>query len=206
MQALAVTALVAGAFLFAGSTRGHAQEAPPARLRAGDAVRVEIKDEPTLTGEFVIGHDGRVLLPLVGTVPAADRPFPDVERDLLAAFNRELVKPVIRVTPLVRVSVQGEVRQPGLFLIDPTFTVSDVLARAGGPTTSANTKKIVIRRASGVVLAEFKVDSPPLDMRMNSGDQIFVDKWSRSSEYMGILLGSVASIGAALVTSALISK
>ncbi len=206
MRALAVTALVVSAFLFAGAAGTHAQGPAPARLRAGDGVRVEINGEPTLSGEFVIGHDGRVLLPLVGSVPVADRPFPDVEQDLVTAYNRELLKPTIRVTPLVRVSVQGEVRQPGLFMIDPTFTVSDVLARAGGLTASANPKKIVIRRASGVVVAEFKVDSPPLDMRLSSGDQIVVDKRSRSSEYMGILLGTVGSIGVALVTSALISR
>jgi polysaccharide export outer membrane protein len=206
MRAWAVTALVAGAFFGAGGASANAQASDSLRLRAGDGVRVEITDEPTLSGEFVIGADGQIMLPTIGAVPVAARSFQEVERDLMNAYRRELVDPTVRLTPLVRVAVLGEVRQPGLLLIDPTHTVSDVLARAGGLSTSANPKKIMIQRATGVVSATFELGSPPLGLRLGSGDQILVDRRSAAHDYVGILVGAAASIGAAVLTSALLRR
>ncbi|MGH7467530.1 MAG: polysaccharide biosynthesis/export family protein [Longimicrobiales bacterium] len=204
MRAFATTALVAGMLLFAGAFARACAQGPAVRLRPGDAVRIEVRNEQGLSGEFILGADGFLLLPIIGTLKVADRPFAEVELDLRKAFANELVDPVLRITPLVRISVLGEVRAPGLFHIDPTFTVRDVLARAGGLMTTANPHRIVIRRPSGVVVAEFKLDSPPLDTKLGSGDEILVGRRSWASEHMGILLSAAGSVAVALITSAII--
>lgn len=204
MRAWAVTALVAGAFLWSGAdARAYGQDRTT-RLRPGDGVRIEIKNEDKIGGEFIVGTDGSLMLPVIGTLMAAERPFAEVETELRKMYATELVDPVIRITPLVRIAVLGEVRAPGLFLIDATYTVVDVLARAGGLMPNANPGKIVIRRPTGVVVARFALDSPPLEASLDSGDQIMVGRRSWISEHLGILLSAAGSVAVALITSTLI--
>jgi len=167
-------------------------------------VRIEIKNEPSLSGEFIVGTDGSLLLPTIGTLKASERPFAEVESELRKKYSSELVEPVVRITPLVRIAVLGEVRAPGLFLIDATYSVVDLLARAGGLLPNANPKKIVIRRPTGVVVARFALDSPPLEASLDSGDQIMVTRRGWASEHLGILLSAIGSVSVALITSALI--
>ncbi|MEX2283320.1 MAG: polysaccharide biosynthesis/export family protein [Gemmatimonadota bacterium] len=205
MRALAIKAMIASAvFISSGVAHAHAQTGTAVHLRAGDAVRVEIKDEPNFSGEFILGSDGELLLPTIGRVKVAARPFPDVEAELRRAYALELVEPVIRITPLVRISVLGEVRAPGLFLIDPTYTITDVIARAGGLMPTANANKITTRRADGVVVAQFRFGSPPMGTKLASGDEITVERRSWASEHLGILLSAGGSVAVALITSALI--
>jgi protein involved in polysaccharide export with SLBB domain len=215
-RALAVTALVAlgSVFLFphawaraqAPSARAGApaEARPPVvQLRRGDAVRVEIKDEPTLSGEFNIGVDGKILLPTVGAIPVADLPFPDVEAQLQAAYKKELVDPVVRITPLIRIAVLGEVRQPGLILIDATHAVVDVLAAAGGLAPNANQKRIAIVAHSGEQIGRFNVDAPTV-VYLSSGDQLVVPKRSWLAEQSSVLLGAAGSLAVAIVTAVIL--
>jgi polysaccharide export outer membrane protein len=204
MRALAVTALVAGALVLAGAKTPVWSQNAGTRLRPGDGVRIEIKNEQQLSGEFIVGTDGSLLLPTIGTIQAAERPFAEVEDELRKKYSSELVEPVVRITPLVRIAVLGEVRAPGLFLIDATYSVADVLARAGGLMPNANAKKIVISRPTGAVVARFALDSPPLEAHLDSGYQIMVSRRGWASEHMGILLSAAGSVAVALITSSLL--
>ena len=94
------------------------------RLGPGDRVRVEVAGDPTLSGDFDLDSEGRVLVPIVGLATAAGRPFGEVAREIVDGFNRELVGPLVRVIPLLRVSVLGEVQTPGLYWVDPTMTLA----------------------------------------------------------------------------------
>lgn len=171
------------------------------RLRPGDAVRLEIKDEPALSGQFPVGADGRLLLPLVGFVVVEGREFGDLAAEVEARYAGELADPVIRLTPLVRVAVLGEVRIPGLYPVDPTFTVADALAQAGGLLPTANRGKIQLVRGGEVVLAKLDPRSETLRLAIRSGDQIVVPRRGWISENTPILIGAAASVLAALVTS-----
>lgn len=56
------------------------------RLGVGDRVKVSVFNEPSLTGEFWVNPDGTISLPLIGNVPAADRPVSEIARDAQARF------------------------------------------------------------------------------------------------------------------------
>src|SRR5262245_33907804 len=124
------------------------------RLRPGDALRIEIRDEPTLGGNFTVDGEGQAMLPLIGRVAVSGRSFDEVKRDVLSAYDRELRDATerVRVTPVLRISVLGEVMSPGLVPVDPTFTLADVVASAGGLTPSANRKEISLVRDGQPVL------------------------------------------------------
>ena len=218
MRALAVPALVAlgSVFLFphawaraqAPSARSSAvaETRPPVvQLRRGDAVRVEIKDEPTLSGEFNVGIDGQILLPTVGVVPVADRPFSEVEAQLRAAYAKELVNVVVRITPLIRVAVLGEVRQPRLILVDPTYAIADVIAAAGGLQPNADQRRIAIVAQDGKRIGRFNADAPT-HFYLSSGDQLVVPKRRWLTEQTPVLIGAVGSITVAVVTALILRQ
>ncbi|HET9984425.1 MAG TPA: polysaccharide biosynthesis/export family protein [Longimicrobiales bacterium] len=174
------------------------------RLRPGDALRVMVKDEPALSGEFPVAETGSVLLPEVGLMPVTGRPFEVVERELREAYAKRLVEPVISVTPLVRIAVLGEVRKPGLFPVDPTQTLGDVLASAGGLTPSGNGNRITLVRDGHRRGLRLDPGEAALKGTLLSGDQIIVAKQGWLRENLPVLVGAGASVLAAAVTSLIV--
>jgi len=197
---LAVLAVIA----VLGTSPASAQEPVSLRLRAGDAVRLEVRDEPALAGDFQVDQAGRVLLPLIGLVSVAGRDFDDVRAEVELAYGRELSQSEIRVTPLLRVAVLGEVRAPGLYPVDPTHTLGDVLALAGGLAPQANPEGITLVR-EGRVVAEVRGDDVvALALPLRSGDQIVVERlgWFRANA--PAFVGTGLSLVVAVVTTLLL--
>lgn len=173
-------------------------------LRPGDVVRVEVRDEPSMGGQFQVAEDGNILIPVLGIIPVAGRAFEDVEADVRSAYARELADPVIRVTPLVRIAVLGEVMRPGLFPVDATHTVGDVLATVGGFTPFADRNKITLVRDGERTGIRFQPNDPGLLLPLRSGDRILVARKSWFSENLAIFVGAAASVAAAAVTTLIV--
>ena len=173
-------------------------------LRAGDEIRVEIKDEVLLNGEYMVDQEGRVLLPLIGLKDVTHGPFSAVRRELLEAYAHELTEPVVILTPLMRISVLGEVRAPGVFPVDPSHTLADMIATAGGLTIEADTERISIIRAGIVFETTIDPRTGDLSLPMQSGDQIVVGRRSTLSQNLPIFLSALTSVAVAVVTSLLI--
>lgn len=181
--------------------QASASDPDPLRLRPGDAVRLQVGGEPQLAGDYPVTEEGGALLPLIGLIRVAGRPFGEVRSEIAAGFDRELLSPAVVVTPVLRIAVLGEVRQPGLLPVDPTFTVADVLAAAGGLTPVANGRRIVLVRDG--VSNRLSLDDPAalLAQRLRPGDQIVVERQGWARENISVLLGAGASVLAAAITS-----
>lgn len=173
-------------------------------LRPGDALRIQVRDEPTWSGTFQIAEDGTVLLPTLGIVQVAGRPFAEVRAELSAAYRRELVVPEVQIVPLVRVAVLGEVQRPGLFPVDPTQGLADLLATAGGLTPSGDRNGIRLVRDGTVVATRLDPNSETLGLPLQSGDQVFVTRRSWLAQNAPILVGALASVTTAVVASLLV--
>lgn len=183
---------------------GAAAQAPAAedlRLRPGDMVRLEIADEPELSGEFVIGADGAVLLPRIELVVVAGRPFSEVAEEATRAYERELAEQAVRVTPLMRIAVLGEVREPGLFPVDPTFGLGDILAAAGGFTREADRRRVLLWREGRETAVSAEVLPTGELYRPRSGDRIVVPGQGWLRENLTVVFGAAASVAAAAVTA-----
>jgi polysaccharide export outer membrane protein len=173
------------------------------QLRPGDALRIEIRDEPTQGGNFTVDGDGQALLPLIGWVRVAGRPFDDVRRDVLSAYAHELVDAAdrVRVTPVLRISVLGEVVNPGLVPVDPTFSLADVVASAGGLGPEANRKSITLVRDGETLLTTSLDELSGVRTPILPGDHVVVGRRSWIFENMSILVGGAVSVAAAVVTA-----
>lgn len=126
------------------------------RLSPDDVLRIQVYHEPGLSLEDAqVSAAGMVRMPLIGDVPVAGLSSGDAA-DLIAARlgQRYLVSP--QVTIFVkkavgrRITVDGEVREPGLFPLDGRLTLSQAVTLAKGPTRLASLSQIVIvRRIDG---------------------------------------------------------
>lgn len=71
----------------------------PLLLKAGDVIRVDVKDEPDLSGSFPISADGKITLPLLGEKQAAGLTLIDLKTAITAAYkNGYLVDPKLSLS------------------------------------------------------------------------------------------------------------
>ena len=109
---------------------------------------------PELNRSVAVQPDGRISLPLIAPVMAADRSLVQLEAALGQAYASQLVRPQIQVdvktaTPL-RVFVAGEVQKPGVYDMPGDINALQAVVMAGGFTTLARSGKVVIiRRGPG---------------------------------------------------------
>jgi polysaccharide export outer membrane protein len=112
----------------------------------GDRIRLLVDSEPQLSDTFPIGPSQEVVLPIVGVVSLHGV----LRSELQAAMTRELGRflrdPVVRATPLIRLSIAGEVARPGFYMMPPTSVLSDVVTAAGGTTQNAEVEKMYVQR------------------------------------------------------------
>lgn len=174
------------------------------RLRPGDAVRLAIKNEPELSADYPVLSDGTVMLPLVGVVHVSDTEFDVVEQRVRAAYAREMTDPVLVLMPVVRVAVLGEVRVPGLYLLDGTFDVTEALARAGGLTPSGSMDRISLLRDGRSRRLEQSADIPVPMVPILPGDQLVVGRRSWFAENSTVLVGAGTSVLVAALTALLV--
>ena len=120
------------------------------QLGAGDKVKVNVFGEPDLSGEFLVGDNGRIDLPLIGAVQARGQTVTQFQNAVVARYSGGYLK-----DPKVSVSVlnyrpffiQGEVGKGGEYPYKAGLTIQNAVAIAGGYTYRANTSKAFVRRA-----------------------------------------------------------
>lgn len=149
---------------------GEAATRPPSaeidtsdyRLGPEDVIRVFVWKEPDLSATVMVRPDGKVSLPLVNEIQAADRTAAEI-RDLVAeALGRYIDNPVVSVyieeINHPKVSVLGEVRLPGRYLMRQQLTILDAVALAGGFTEFAKRDKVAIVRSGPDGVTRIQVD------------------------------------------------
>jgi protein involved in polysaccharide export with SLBB domain len=200
--------LIAGAF-GAGVSAAHAQTAPPGAdtahpvapvqngvtepPRPGDVVRVRIWREPDLSGDFAIEETGIVVLPRIGPVLAAAETAESLREKVTAEYEEFLPHTSISVTLLRRVQILGAVRNPGLYPVDPTMTLSDALALAGGSTAQGKAQAVELIRGGERIATRLNVHTTIANSPLRSGDQIYVPERSWISRNAGVVSAALTA-------------
>ena len=120
----------------------------------GDELEVATPTATELTRTVKVGPDGRIALPLIGQMMAADRSISQLQQELVAAYSTQLVRPVVEITLKtagpVKVWVTGEVRNPNVYDMPGDIDALQAIIMAGGYLPSARSQKVaVIRRGPG---------------------------------------------------------
>lgn len=210
MGRLACWILVALLFPFASESRAQGadrQGAPAGEftepLRPGDVVRLRIWREPDLSGDFPVDESGQVVLPRLGPVSVMAISRDSLRRSLLASYTTYLKNPSIEVILLRRVNVLGAVKNPGLYPVDPTMTVADALALAGGASADGRRDRVELLRGGDKVVVKLDPGARLGDTPIRSGDQLYVPERSWFSRNQGIVIGTVSAFAALALRLAL---
>ncbi|CAM8630105.1 MULTISPECIES: polysaccharide biosynthesis/export family protein [Sphingobium] len=164
---------------------------PPAigmdyRIAPDDVLRIQVYHEPGLSLEDAqVTAAGMIRMPLIGDVSVAGLTASEAG-DVIAGRlgERYLVSP--QVTLFVkkavgrRVTLDGEVREPGLYPVEGRLTLLQAVALARGPTRLAGLNQVVVirrldgqRRAALFDLAAIRKGRAP-DPEILPGDMVIV--------------------------------
>lgn len=174
--------------------------------RPGDVLRVWIWREDEMTGEYPIAMNGLVTLPLLGDVVAVGRPADSLTAEIRASYARYLRNPSITVTLLRRIAVQGWVGTPGLYPVDPTVTVAEVLAVAGGVSTDGDDENIRVLRDGRIIQAKLAAETILRSTPVRSGDVIFVPQKPWIERNSSIFVWGAVSVVTAVLIATLVSN
>lgn len=139
--------------------------APPApsgdyRLDAGDKVSVTVFGQTDLSGQYDVGADGTLILPLIGKLPVRGLTVEEVATRAGERFGKVMVQPKVTadIAAYRSIYVLGEVNHAGNFPYLPGLRVQQAVAIAGGFTRRAITDRIVlVRPAAGGELQRYSV-------------------------------------------------
>jgi len=147
---------------------------PDYRLYPGDQIDITVPSAPELskTG-IIIQPDGRVTMPLIAPVMAADRTVPELEAMLSRAYASQLLRPQVSVTMKVatplKVFVGGEVGTPGVYDMPGDINSLQAVIQAGGFKPSAKTDRVVIIRRGPAGQAMMRTVNLQSAMKAQSG-------------------------------------
>lgn len=143
-----------------GWVAGQSPETETYRLGPGDLINITVLGEPLLSGDQLIGPDGTIRLPLIGTVTAAGLTLDELTERLTQSLRRFLRDPKVvialkQLPPLFRrVYVLGAVKMPGTYAlpVGGVATVIDAIALAGGFSEDADMERVRVFQKDGRVL------------------------------------------------------
>jgi polysaccharide biosynthesis/export protein len=152
---LRTLALGAGAAALTGCASSAAPPDDPAqtaeyRLGPADQVRITVFNEPELTGQYVVGSQGTIAYPLVGSIRAGGLTVQEFTEALQTALAEYVRAPSVsvEVANYRPFFILGEVTRPGTYPYSASLTVMNAVATAGGFTYRANRGRVFIRHAS----------------------------------------------------------
>jgi polysaccharide export outer membrane protein len=112
-----------------------------------------------------VSPDGTVQIPAIGSVAACGLTVEELERELMARFDRVLEG--IRVTVILSqkapsyISILGEVRSPNRVRLDRPTSASQALSLAGGWINGADLSRVVVFRRD----SQWRLVATSLDLR-----------------------------------------
>ncbi len=227
MTAVAVVApLFAQAPDSARSTTSELQPNPIAALKAfeppageayelgpGDELSLDFGTRPELNSKRVVGPDGRITLPLAGSVLVGDKTREDAAAAILAALkpfytNLSVTVGVDKYTSN-RILLLGAVEHPGIITFDSPPTLLEVVTRGGvlgsvAANSGSGSRMPLIPDRCAIYRGSDKVmwvnlkglldsGSPLADLRLRRDDIVYVP--SAADRYVSVL-GQVQHPGA----------
>jgi polysaccharide export outer membrane protein len=165
LAALACLAIVVPAIVMAGSA---SDGGPPA-----ERITPEQLISTQGTGDYVIGPEdkltirvfevkdlsfndeqvdasGQIMLPLVGKVKASGKTTEQLEDEIAQRLQKYLQSPQVTVSVTEsasqKVTVEGNVKNPGVYQVKGHTTLMQAVAMAGGPDDEADVHKVAVIR------------------------------------------------------------
>lgn len=178
------------ALLGFASLGSFAQAKPDYPLGAGDAIRVQVFQNPDLTIETRVSENGTITYPLIGAVDLGGLSIAAAEKKIADALQKGgfIRQPQVNIVLVQirgnQVSVLGQVNRPGRFPLETANTrLSDMLALAGGTTQAGDDAVIITGQREGKFFRKvvdipliYLTEKPGEDIVLLGGDTLYVNR------------------------------
>ncbi len=172
--------LLLAAVLSLASVGSFAQGKPDYPLGAGDAIRVQVFQNPDLTIETRVSENGSITYPLIGAVDLGGLSIAAAEKKIADALQKGgfIRQPQVNIVLIQirgnQVSVLGQVNRPGRFPLETANTrLSDMLANAGGATQGGDDMVVITGQRGGQAFRRV-IDLPAIYLNENPSDDIIL--------------------------------
>jgi polysaccharide export outer membrane protein len=149
-------------------------EVDPYLIGPGDTLRIFVWQNPDLSITVPVRPDGRISMPLLQDMPAAQKTPPQLAEDIKKGLAEYIQQPVVTVTVTQfvgpyseQVRVIGEAVKPKAIPYRARMSVLDVMIEVGGLTQFAAGNRAMIVRRQGSHETDVPVD---LDSLLKDGD------------------------------------
>ena len=157
-------ATILAVFLIVPATSAPSAAQDSYRIQPGDVVRVEVLEDSTLNRDAIVLPDGRISLPLAGSITAGGRSIEQVRTEVITKLASNFATEPTVFVSLTRLGstsfgggavssantdtiyILGEVANPGVHQVERGTTMLQALAQVGGFSQFAATKRIQLRR------------------------------------------------------------
>jgi len=186
-----------------------AQADPVYLLGAGDHINIQVMNRPELSAKHVMGPDGRISMPLVGTLQLATLTREEATATVQSALTRYFTHPTVALSveqyTANRVTVLGRVQNPGVINFEKVPTMLEVLARAGAlpvlDKQATLTRCAIFRGRDKVIWVDLKHllarSDPAYNIRLKPNDIVYIPDSGDTSVYV---MGAVHRPGAYRLT------
>jgi protein involved in polysaccharide export with SLBB domain len=171
-------------------------------FQVGDRILLSVDGHEELTETFTVTAGRVLVLPSIGEIGLAGVLRSELQSTLTEQVGRYIRNPSVQARSMIRISVLGEVAQPGYYVVSTESLVTDALMLAGGPGPRARLPAMRIQRGSERVWAGDELQAAITEGRtldqlaLRAGDQIMVPARtvSRFEEYGRTFLWIVPAV------------
>ena len=163
-------------------------------LGPGDEIVISVAGRPELSGTHTVGPDGRITIPVVGTVLVGDKSRDDAAKavdETLAKYYSGSMTSTVQVTKYGsnHILLLGAIEKPGLITFDQPPTLLEAITRGGSVLNSDKTvqmaRRCIVYRGNSQVMNvnisdRFDGQRALNDIRLRRNDIVFIPEHQES--------------------------
>ena len=175
------------------------------RIAPGDEIRIDLFGHEEVSDKYVVTRNGKINLPLLGTLHAADKTIDSLDVEITEKFGDYYRYADVSVNIMVSsprsAFFLGEVEKPGRHDFLPGDRLLHGLATAGGMSRQARSDNVVLMRrmpdgkehAYRLAFNKLHAGVYPQDIYLKPGDVVFVPRTrfftftEYASEFLNVL-------------------
>ena len=150
------------------------------KIGPGDILEVMVWNDEQLSKQVIVPPDCMVSYPLAGSFNVRGITIAELQEQLQAQLKKYLPDTPVSVSLLaandLKIYVIGKVNKPGVFPVNLETSVMQALAMAGGLSTFADAKDIIIIRQQEDKVVKIKFNYHEIEKGKNLEQNIFVKR------------------------------